>query len=109
MSILLNTFKKFFRKENSSETVAFGDLDIVKLSAIAWIQRNEIGVSKKFLATTWCLAVAVVFVQTVILFWLWQDVTDIMFCGDVVRHINKGDGSLLQFFNDNGTDTHKVY
>ena len=71
MSLFTNPLQKYFKKDSPTETVTFGDLDIVKLSAMSWSQRHEIGVSKKFLATTWCLAVVVVFVQTVILWWLW--------------------------------------
>ena len=37
------------------------------------------------------------------------DVTDVTFCGDVVRYITNQKGTLTQFFKNNGNDTLRAY
>lgn len=44
-----------------------------------------------------------------ILGWLSIDVTDVTFCGDVVRYITNQKGTLTKFFKNDGNDTLKVY
>lgn len=45
----------------------------------------------------------------IILGWLAIDVTDVTFCGDVVRYITTQKGTLTKFFKADGNDTHKIY
>ena len=44
-----------------------------------------------------------------VLSYLAKDMTDIVFCGDVIRHIASGEGTMETFFTDGGTSTHRSY
>lgn len=107
MTQVVQKMTKIFREENATETVSLGDLDIVKISTIAWCQRNTMGFSKKFICSTFFLSLVVIVVQVSILVYLIMDVSDIMFCGDIVRHIDKDNPE--HFFKDQGLDSHKLY
>ena len=100
---------KFFRRDDPTEEVNLGDLDIVKISLIAWAERKNLELSKKFICSTCCLSTVVVLVQMAILLYLEFDVVDIMFCGDVVRNINSDQTDIEQFFAGKGKDTHRTY
>ena len=105
----MNVLARWFKREEPSEKIALQDLDIVKLSLISWTERLQLGSSKKFICSTFTCSLFVVLVQAIILGWLALDVTDITFCGDIVRHLKFGSGSLENFFEDDGLDTHKKY
>ena len=55
------------------------------------------------------LSLVVVFVQTAILLYLALHITDIAFCGDIVRFINGGSKNIEDFFKKKGSDVHGVY
>lgn len=99
MSIILKRFKKTFRAEEEPENVKLADLDIVKLSVISWIYRNDLTSKKTFTWATLFLSLLVIVIQAGVLIWLSLDVTDILFCGDVVRHVNRGADPIELFFN----------
>jgi hypothetical protein len=48
-------------------------------------------------------------VQVYVVYYLSSDLTDILFCGDIVRHITFEPGKLKQFFKKEGRDTHSKY
>lgn len=104
MTQLVKKINKIFREEERTESVTLGDLDIVKISTLSWVEKDEMNFSKKFICSTFCLSLVVIIVQVSIMVSLISDVTDIMFCGDVVKHINMDDPE--HFFLLEGKDTH---
>ncbi len=60
MSALINLAQKVFRKDESTEEISLGDLDIVNLSVVSWAQRKELNMSKKNICFTFLLSLLVV-------------------------------------------------
>lgn len=61
------------------------------------------------ICSTFLLSIIVIVAQLGVLGYLGSDMTDILFCGDVVRFIAHGEGTMEMFFKKNGADTHKKY
>ena len=100
---------KAFREEEQTQTVAMSDMDIVKISIVAWNYRNEMDFSKKFIGCSFALSLIVVVIQAVILVGMDLEVTDRLFCGDIVRHIETEAGNPTNFFANDGNDTHAYF
>ena len=58
---------------------------------------------------TWLLSLMVVCIQTVVIAYLVSSFSSIIFCGDIVRHINTDNSKFTQFFQDEGNDTHSKF
>ena len=99
---------RWHRNDEATQEISLGDLDIVKLSLISWAKRKELGLSKWTLAVTATLSLLVVVIQASILVWLAMDISDIMFCSDVTRHVGPVE-NFTSFFNNEGHDTHYMY
>ena len=60
MAQILKKINKIFREEERTESVTLGDLDIVKISTLSWVERKELNFSKKFICSTFCLSLVVI-------------------------------------------------
>ena len=89
--------------------MALNDLDIVKLSALTFREREKLDMGIGTICSTFLLSIIVIIAQLGVLYYLGSDMTDILFCGDVVRFIASGEGTSEMFFKKNGADTHRKY
>ena len=62
MTQVVKKINKLFRDEERTESVTLGDLDIVKISTLSWVEREELNFSKKFIFSTFCLSLVVIIV-----------------------------------------------
>ena len=101
--------KHIFKQGDPTQTVAITDVDIVKMASLAWSERKKLNFSRGFILTVIFLSLITLTTQMMILGWLSIDVTDVTFCGDVVRYITNQKGTLTKFFKNDGNDTLMVY
>ena len=85
------------------------EMDIVKIAIVAWTHRTEMGFSKKFIGCSFVLSLTVVVIQVAILVGMHLEISDRMFCGDIVRHIETQAGKPTNFFANDGNDTHAYF